>query len=253
MQPIYCPNCAEVVPAEHINIQQMAAVCPACNTVFEFDIPEVKAKRRKVKKPEKLTLHDTDAQLEMIFRTNFRLERNEAFANGLVLSVMFTIITMVVINRLLAGEGAAIVALVPALITSLGYYWLALTAYNRTHIEMNAERIRVSRQPIPSLTEANEVDLYNVVDIHYEETAISKREGYDTPRFRVWAETEDGREKLIANDLIEDYAIFVTQQLNDRLQYEMGDADVSRLVENDTQPAAEDTLLPGKKGELGNT
>ena len=75
---VICPNCGEKVTAENINIQKMTAVCAACDTVFPFDLPEVKIKRRKVKLPTKLTLRDTET-LQMEFWTNFRLDRNEPF------------------------------------------------------------------------------------------------------------------------------------------------------------------------------
>ena len=64
---VNCPNCGEKLPAENINIQKMTAVCPACDTVFSFDLPADKAKRRKVKQPAKLNLRDDNDRLQMEF------------------------------------------------------------------------------------------------------------------------------------------------------------------------------------------
>ena len=64
MNTMNCPNCGEKVPASHINIQKMTAVCPACDTVFSFDVPETqKAKRRKVKQPANLMLTESGVKL----------------------------------------------------------------------------------------------------------------------------------------------------------------------------------------------
>ena len=92
---VNCPNCGEKVPAENINIQKMTAVCPACDTVFSFDLPEAetKAKRRKVKQPSKLMIQDNDT-LQMAFQTNFRLDRNEAFISSAMGSICLTVMEL---------------------------------------------------------------------------------------------------------------------------------------------------------------
>jgi ssDNA-binding Zn-finger/Zn-ribbon topoisomerase 1 len=54
-----CPNCGETVSAENINIQQMGAVCPYCDSVFRFELPGEKAKRRKIK-PREIRVFDSD-------------------------------------------------------------------------------------------------------------------------------------------------------------------------------------------------
>ena len=49
---------------------------------------------------------------------------------------------------------------------------------------------------------------------------LNREEEYDMPRYRVWAETADGSRKMIVNDVIEDYAYFVVQRLEERLHSE---------------------------------
>ena len=94
---------------------------------------------------------------------------------------------------------------------------------------------RITRKPIPNpLNQGHEVPLAGVTAIKYEETAISKKEAYDTPRYRVLAETEDGSHRTIVNDVTEDYAVFIAQCLEERL-YMDANPDVSRL-EDDEYP-----------------
>jgi len=202
-----CPNCGENVSAENINIQEMVAVCANCNTVFSFGSPQEKVKRRKVKQPEALELQEGD-QLEMSFRTNWRLDRNETFLAGSVLSGVFSFMTLLMVGLVFQEGLPFIIPLFFALAAGIADYSLASLLYNKTHISMNADHIEVARRPIPTLAAPQKISLYSVNAIHVEETENSKREGYDTPRFRVWAETVDGVKRTIVTDLVEEYAYF---------------------------------------------
>jgi len=239
---VICPNCGEKVTAENINIHKMTAVCPACDTVFPFELPqakaEAKAKRRKVKQPARVMLRDAET-LRLEFRTNFRLDRNEAFLSSAVGGVAMTLFALLLIG----GEDAPLILpLVFLLIASAFFYRLALIAVNKTQIEMDEDLIRVARNPIPNpLNQGVEVSLAGVTAIRYEETAASKKEAYDTPRYRVWAETEDGSRRTIVNDVTEEYAVFIAQRLEERL-YEDADRDVSRLEDNEHRPDDEADL-----------
>lgn len=215
---ITCPNCGEQIAAENINIQKMVAVCAHCDTVFSFDTPHAKLKRRKVKQPKQLTLTEGDT-LQMAFRTNFRLDKSGDFLTSVFASGGFSFVGFMMLNEYMMGDESLLIPLAFFLLsTLLAYYWLVLTVYNKTHIEMDDEVITVSRQPLPNLLrQPIEVQLSGVVAIRCEETAISKKEGYDTPRFRVYAELEDGRQRQIVSDLTEEYAYFVTERLNERL------------------------------------
>jgi hypothetical protein len=224
---VNCPNCGEKVTAENINIQKMTAVCAACDTVFLIDLSEAKdkAKRRKVKPPAKITLHDAET-FHMEFWTNFRLDRNQTFLGSAFGGIGATVMALLLMG---AGDVPPILPLVFLVIALALFYELALTVVNKTHIEMDEGTIKVTRKPLPNLLDQGyEVSLAGVTAIKYEETAISKKEAYDTPRYRVWAETADGSRRTIVNDVIEDYAVFIAQHLEEHLQTD-DDFDISRL------------------------
>jgi len=215
---IYCPECGERVPATNINIQKMTAVCPACDTVFQFEPPEPKMKRRKVKKPDQMTITETETHLEVAFRTNFRLDRDETFLSSASAAGMGLMMTFFTAGAFFSGEVSLLLPLVIALLTVAAFYWMALRVYNQTHIRISDERIQVSRQPLPNpLVQHHTIGLVGVERIRYEETPASKREGYDTPRFNVWAETVDKTRKMIISDMVEEYAVYITQYLNQHL------------------------------------
>lgn len=232
MQKLNCPICSEQVRAENINVQELVAVCSNCDTVFQFTSPEEKAKRRKVKKPEKLVLKDGQ-NLEMLFRTNFRLDANQAFITSAFGGIAMTIFAFVVGNEYLVGETNFFAPLIFTLLATFFLYRASLIAYNHTHIVMSEQNVTVSRAPLPSIfNQTQSISLNGVIAIKCEETSISKKEAYDTPRYRVWAETADGNRRTIVNDVTEDYAYFISQKLDEKLQFEMPQ-DMSRLVDSD--------------------
>lgn len=241
-----CPECAAPIPSENVNIQKMAAVCPSCGAVFQFDPPQAKAKRRKVHQPSALELRDTDETLEMAFRTNFRLSQDGTFVASSILAATFGFVTLMLANPEVISE-MFILPLGFALVALGALYTAVITAYNKTHIEMNADKIRVSRKPLPGWDQNIEINLHGISVIHYEETAISKKEGYDLPRYNVWAETPDGSRRTIVRDVIEDYAVFIAQRLNERLSLDSEEdeieADVSRLEDGTAHEVRDERLL----------
>lgn len=223
-----CPTCGQPIRAENINIQEMAAVCSNCNTVFQFNTPADKTKRRKVKQPSDLALRDA-AKLEMRFRTNWRLGSNEQFIGFLIGSILMGFVAILMFNELLAGEVPFIIPLIMTTVSLALMYFAGLTAYNHTEIEMDEEKIIVSRKPLPTLfTPKKVITLQGVETIRCEETPISIKEGYDLPRFRVWAETPDGVRRMIINDVTEEYAFYLSQRMEEKL-HSGSDIDVSHL------------------------
>jgi predicted Zn finger-like uncharacterized protein len=238
---LICPHCGQQISAEHINIQRMAAVCPNCHTVFGFDPSDARVKRRKVKQPPRITADESDDQLHLAFRTNFRLDKDEAFLQSAGLSLLFTVITAILVNQYLVNTVSALVPLGFGLFTLMLYYWFALVAYNKTHVEVSDTEINVSRKPFPNfLTPTRTLNLAGVERVRYEETAASRKEGYDTPRYNVWAEVADGNHRLVVGDLVEDYAVFLSQRLNEYLGLESA-PDASRLQDDESE--AEDGQL----------
>jgi len=229
---LICPTCGEPIKAENVNVQDMVAVCSACDNVFKFTVAESKAKRRKASQPSQLTMRDDDVALHMAFRTNFRLDKDESFLMFLIMSSALTIISLLMFGKFLDGELTVFLPLITTIIAMILYYVSATIAYNKTHVDMDDESIRVSRQPLPSwFNQARDINLSGVVSIYSEETPQSKKEAFDTPRYHVWAEMADGTRKVIVTDVIDDYAVFIAQRLQERLNMD-ADLDVSRLVDD---------------------
>ena len=179
-------------------------------------------------------LADDADHLHMAFRTNFRLDKHDTFLTSAIMSVAFTFMTIMFVNiyatepdlpfMLPLGFGTAAL---------FAYYVLGLIAYNKTHIIMDDDSVRVSRKPLPNfLREDHQVSLHGAVAIRCEETEASIKHNYDTPRYRVWAEMADGRRKTIIIDVTEEYAYYIARRLDERLHDEVAMSDdTSRLVD----------------------
>ena len=231
-----CPQCGQSVRADHINIQQMTAVCPTCSSVFQFAADGPKLKRRKTRQPRHLQLDESEG-LHIAYRTNFRLDKNENFINSSALSVVFTFATILMTSLYLAGEVPLILSILFGLAALPMYYWLGLIAFNKTHIDMDGVSIKVSRQPLPG-GQTREIDLSGLLSVSAEETRASKQKEYDTPRYHVWANFSGGGRKLIVADVTEEYGYFTAQTLDGYLQQ-----DASRLALDEGGEGAEGLLI----------
>lgn len=223
-----CPQCGHPVPTDHINIQQMAAACPACGDVFQFTLAKPKLKRRKARQPRHLQVREAE-DLHIAYRNLFRLDKDDNFIASLTSSAVLTLATLITTGSYLAGEMRFILPLILGLATLPMYYWLGLIVLNKTHIDMDGASIKVSRQPLPHIGQTRQIDLLDVISVSTEETKASKQEEYDTPRYHVWANRSDSGRKIIASDVTEDYAYFIMQKLDEYLQ-RGADVDPSRLA-----------------------
>ena len=236
---LVCPECGAAIDAEQINIQQLAALCIACGAVFGFSAPageSAKAKRRKFAQPNGLTLRDGD-RLQLSFRTNFRLDKDEGFVNNAVMTAVFGFVAllMVVIG---AEEGIPFFLLLVFVILALASaYGLALIAWNRSLVTLDDEALSVARVPLPGFNQEQRFPLDDIISFEAEETAASKSEGYDTPRYHVWVRQAGDRRKRVLADLTEAYACFVAGQLNARLRIDAPET-ASRLSVADTDTSA---------------
>ncbi len=238
MMHLTCPHCNAAIPANNINVQAMTAVCPSCNAVFRFNAPDIEAekiKRRKIKRPDHLTVQENADHLEMDFRTNFRLDQNGDFLSIAMVTVMFaalTVFLMLSVDRVAGGRFYPVAFAITMFLT----YGLGLMVYNRTRIKADDAAVKVSRGPLPNpfVTE-RKILTEDIVKIRCEETEISKKEHYDTPRYRVVAEMVDGSEKLIVNDMIDDYGFFIANQLQDHVDRHAEDIR-GNLVDGSFQP-----------------
>ena len=237
-----CPNCQTPITVDLINIQEMTAVCGTCHTVFGFERPQSKQKQRKLKEPDTFDVRESDDNLHMSFRSISRWYADDNIIGGLGGGLAFFLVGFFFRN------GAEFPAILPLVFWSAALFsllWTIAFVVNRTHINMNDESIDVSRKPISALSSIRKsIDMTNVVAIHIDETAQSKTEGYETPKYRIWAEMSDRRQETILKDLVEPYASVVAQRLQSYL------ADMNEYEELYVEDALEDIVENDTDGNL---
>lgn len=216
---LICPECGHKITADQINIQALTAVCGACHTVFKFDTPTAKRKNRSSEQPTNLKVIQDGERLRLRFRTNFRLDKNANLLLALLLAVTLTIASANLIEEYFTAAGSFILPVLTTLGALAALYQIALIIFNETVIEMDAHQIQHDRQPLPGLSfNKHKLLLDHVASFFAEETSISRKEAYDTPRFHVYARLEDGRSRIVIENLIEEYAVFIAERLNMHLQ-----------------------------------
>ena len=225
----------------------MMALCGACGSVFDIDSQRGKSKRRKVQRPDGIQEAENGA-LRLRFRTNFRLDKSESFINSAILSGVFSLITVLMTGLVAAGEVPFFLPIIFSVMAICAIYSLATITYNATEILADEHSLRVSRGPLPSLTQAREISLLDVDELTVEETLASQERGYDTPRYHVWAQVAGGRRRFVVGDLTEDYAYYVAGKLNAFL--ELDDApDTSRLTMTSDEADEEFVMVEEKAND----
>ena len=232
-----CPECESGIAAEDINIQRLMALCHNCDSIFSFGNKPTKAKRRHYEQPKHLRMTN-GKQLRMAFRTNFRLDKDENFQAGSAMSIVFSFITLVML-AIGAAEGIPFfLPLIFAALALVALYSVAVMAWNRTVVKMDEARLHIARLPLPSFGKSIALPLDDIVSFACEETKASHDEGFDTPRFHVYANLSSGRRRVVLADLVEDYGFFVTGRLSEWLNGTSVDG--SRLVERAVRDRALD-------------
>ena len=70
---IQCPECNEVVPAEHIELNREVATCPDCNTLFSISeqidrVAGPPKPRREIDLPDKVQVYEDRGELYLAMR-----------------------------------------------------------------------------------------------------------------------------------------------------------------------------------------
>lgn len=214
-----CPNCGAAIPAENINIQKMAALCSECSHVFAFSASasgEQKHKRRKLKKPKRLTLAGEEDRLDMSYKRVFDQNGYGALAGMGFAALVFT---MGFLAILLSPDAPKGVLVVPTIFMIPFWYIIAvmLTTVTRITADRDAVAIQTGPLPFPS-TDAKSLDSDDITRVFCEETAESQNNQSSTRYYRVTAELIDGSHFTLLGSLPQEYAFYIAQTLEAHLQ-----------------------------------
>lgn len=230
---LVCIECGEPIPAGQINVSDLVAVCPACDTVFRFDLDEEKPKHRKIKPPEGLVVHD-DASLHLSYEKVFGSEARSSLIGIGFATLMLTFIVITTTGGFLAGDIPLPVPLIMGTMWSMGLYTLAMLYFTRTRIISESGHLRVLHHFPPHPLQAKDVsiELSSIERIYSEESYSSKRRGDAERSYHLYADTYDGGRVLILKGVPENYALYIQQEIT-RQMHALDESVESRLVEQD--------------------
>ena len=228
---LVCPDCAEPIAADNINVNEMIAVCGNCHTVFRFDVPHEKIKRRKTQQPERLNIREEDGVLDMWF-TRVLGKEDMIARNGVgIASSFFTMLLLLTFSGYLEGDVPLLVPIILGFLVLAGYYTFALIMFDKTRIRADEHQISLHYEPLPNpFDEAVRVDFADVESIICEETDESQKAGSLKRYYHVGAELVDGNRVLIVKDKPEQYAKYIAQRLEEKL-HEKADNAINHLQE----------------------
>jgi hypothetical protein len=215
-----CPNCGASIPALDINIHEMAAVCAACGHVFYFkgELPTRKAKPRKVKHPQQVRIKENDEQLDLSFGSVNWKQPNPLLIMLSIFAVVFSLVYVAGINDpTVETEGLFFLTL---LVSSLWYVVATMLAL-RTRISMGTDAlIRSIRSPFLLSLSLDEKTLQwdDISQVFCEETEQSKQAESLDRYYHVYLLFADGRRSVFLRSIPQDYAFYVAQLIEERLQ-----------------------------------
>lgn len=206
------------------------------------DLPKGKIKRRKVKQPAAFTVEDGD-----VLRIVFKKDSRTAFWVLASMAGIFTIGMVISLFEYAMGRLPIYSAFSFTAVALLLFYMAVVTEINKTYIVLDENKLTVTYEPLPTFAKpivTCNVSVANIVKIYYEERLLL----HDTSRSRfgdkrknahdelanylVYVELKDVSLRTIASDLPEDYAIFITQCLSERLDTATPD-DASHFEDDD--------------------
>jgi hypothetical protein len=234
---VMCVECGREVPADKINVQELIAVCPHCNSVFAFEAPApvlAKTKLRKVKQPEFVTVAQTPDEWRLSIRWHLSTEPKWLVA---LMSFWLTGCLLIALSGFVTGDGGRVLAALATGFVPANFF--AVLALNTFTMSVKGTRLTVHHGPIPWFGTYNtSADLTGVRRIETRISEYSADTGEPTSNFYdVVLDYGNGQTKVIVPFITQAQAQYVEQEL-------------TRYLHEGELPAIERLVLDEESDEL---
>jgi hypothetical protein len=205
-----CPACGAPIASSAINVQQMVAVCPECDNVFQFE-GIFRQQRRKIKAPAQFQVSDDDPnRLDMAFKWSWRTEPPFALV-GVLFALSVSLLMLIGMVSDGAPPPALLIPLAPA---SLMSYILLTLALNRTHYESDGETLTVYTEPLPYFRYGKKtLAVDEISEVTVERPAYAPFPEGKAGFYNVYVHTLDGDKVQIAAYVNYEHAHFIAQEV----------------------------------------
>ena len=221
-----CPNCGKEVPADNINMQQTLAVCPACDTVFNFsggDVnvmagqaqpvkPKNKFSQYEVAMPNRFDVQETDKQMTISYSwfspTALFLTFFAIIWNGMIFGIFLPAMDGF-------GSLGFPFAFFPLIFAGVGLFLIYLNVgqyINRTYIITDARQMRIFSRPLPTFN--NQTINHDDIQQLFVQQYVNHGKNGTTVTYGVVAIIQGGhRQKLISQLEKPEQALYIEQEL----------------------------------------
>lgn len=236
-QQLQCPVCATPIPADHVNIQEMVAVCPVCDAVFRFgESSRTKIKRRKFKQPAGMTVEETPDGLILSFPQRVTADDRKGLAISLAVGSMTGFLSLVMFTE----DAPVFFALLMLTIAVVLYTTAVAVLANRRTVTLDAEAISTRQGPVPIPLPGEDwmfaektLLRQEVARVFCEQTEESRKSGQLTRYYHVCLGLPDGERVFLLKSLPQAHAFYTAQVLEEALfSEEEPIAATARLVDD---------------------
>ncbi|MBK6947969.1 MAG: hypothetical protein IPH16_07860 [Haliscomenobacter sp.] len=219
-QHLNCPNCGQLIEAEHINIENMAAVCSACNHVFNFaelvqpSTPQIRADGVQLELPKGFEVRR--GMDELLIDVKWRNTRGgKGFFTVFALFWNLFLIPFVVM-AISSGELKILLFLSLHLIVGISFLIYTLGLWlNTTLITVSRKGIDVRHQPIPiPFNPKRQLIASDIQQLYVEEYVPSKTNGRPDITYAVRYKTHKGEdERLVKGFRSANQALYIEREV----------------------------------------
>lgn len=208
---LFCQQCGAAIPAEDVDLSTLHARCRKCDEVFSFDrsLREGAGRTRaEVPQPERIRVVEDGG--------GFRAERtwySPIIFLYLGFAVFWDAFLFVWFSKAFS-VGAFVLFALPHAVVGIGLtYFVLVSFFNRTIVEIRGNRLRCFHEPFPWPGSAN-LDVRDIRQLYVQEKMSYGQHGHSHRRFRLYALTQVGEKVLLIRGLREmDEALFFEQQV----------------------------------------
>lgn len=214
-----CPNCKSEIHSADINIQQLVAMCPQCNHVFNFQQELASAPRIRPEIPLPAGIEAYSFLSELNLLVKWRQ------LGGLGFFLFFTIlwnafVIPFAVIAIMTGNFEVLLFISLHLSVGVGLlYYTVAKLINTTYITLSRKQLTIEHKPIPWIfSPGKSIDTADITQLFIEQYIASRTNGRPDYRFRLIAIRKQDRITLMQGLTTAEQARYIEQEMERFLQ-----------------------------------
>ena len=214
---INCPNCAEQIESDNINIDKGVAKCGNCNTVFSYkDDTHLSYRRRpEVFMPEEFEVLPLRSELSI----HYKWRKTRSLSGGTVFFTLLwnAMLLPFILVAFASGNFLTLIGISVHLLIGLGFILnIILTLVNSTYITVDDYELAIEHRPfsLPFFSKNKYIDVKEIEQIYVSKYLSEKVNGVEKYAYQVIAQLKNGEEvKVLKGFRHQDKALYIEQEI----------------------------------------